>query len=201
MEPKQAELELSLIKKMMDDSRMISLDNGWHFIYWGSLVTTALLLNYFLIIFHGKQEYIGWMWFIMMIGGAIAGGILEKRHEKKKKVHTIAGRILGSLWFASGIAMFIYGFLGSISGGYNPVYICPVISTSLGISYFTSGEIQQVKLLKYVAFGWWVGASFLFFFPGIHTLLIFALMMICFQIVPGVILNRKFKKDIDAELK
>ncbi|HMS33242.1 MAG TPA: hypothetical protein PKC91_04075, partial [Ignavibacteria bacterium] len=70
METKQAELELSLIKKMMDDSRKISLDNGWHFIYWGSLVTTALLLNYLLIIFHGKQEYIGWMWFIMMIGGA-----------------------------------------------------------------------------------------------------------------------------------
>lgn len=200
METRQAELELSLIKKMMDDSRKISLDNGWHFIYWGSLVTTALLLNYLLIIFHGKQEYIGWMWFIMMIGGAIAGGILEKRHEKKMKVHTIAGRIIGSLWFASGIAMFIYGFLGSVSGGYNSVYICPVISTSLGISYFTTGEIQQVKLLKYVAFGWWIGAVVLFFYPGIHTLLIFALMMICFQILPGVILNRKFKKDIDAEL-
>ncbi|HMS33243.1 MAG TPA: hypothetical protein PKC91_04080, partial [Ignavibacteria bacterium] len=130
----------------------------------------------------------------------IAGGILEKRHEKKMKVHTIAGRIIGSLWFASGIAMFIYGFLGSVSGGYNSVYICPVISTSLGISYFTTGEIQQVKLLKYIAFGWWIGAVVLFFYPGIHTLLIFALMMICFQILPGVILNRKFKKDIDAEL-
>ena len=200
METRQAELELSLIKKMMDDSRKISLDNGWHFIYWGSLVTTALLLNYILIIVHAKQQYIGWMGFIMMIGGAIAGGIMEKRHERKKKVHTIAGRIIGSLWFASGIAMFIYGFLGSISGGYNSVYICPVISTSLGISYFTTGEIQQVKLLKYVAFGWWVGAVFLFFYPGIHTLLIFALMMICFQIAPGVIINRKFKKDIDAEL-
>lgn len=200
METRQAELELSLIKKMMDDSRKISLDNGWHFIYWGSLVTTALLLNYILIIVHAKQQYIGWMWLIMMIGGAIAGGIMEKRHERKKKVHTIAGRIIGSLWFASGIAMFIYGFLGSISGGYNSVYICPVISTSLGISYFTTGEIQQVKLLKYVAFGWWVGAVFLFFYPGIHTLLIFALMMICFQIAPGVIINRKFKKDIDAEL-
>ena len=200
METRQAELELSLIKKMMDDSRKISLDNGWHFIYWGSLVTTALLLNYILIIVHAKQQCIGWMWFIMMIGGAIAGGIMEKRHERKKKVHTIAGRIIGSLWFASGIAMFIYGFLGSISGGYNSVYICPVISTSLGISYFTTGEIQQVKLLKYVAFGWWVGAVFLFFYPGIHTLLIFALMMICFQIAPGIIINRKFKKDIDAEL-
>ena len=139
METRQAELELSLIKKMMDDSRKISLDNGWHFIYWGSLVTTALLLNYILIIVHAKQQYIGWMWFIMMIGGAIAGGIMEKRHERKKKVHTIAGRIIGSLWFASGIAMFIYGFLGSISGGYNSVYICLVIYTLLGILFFITG--------------------------------------------------------------
>ncbi len=201
METRQAELELSLIKKMMDDSRKISLDNGWHFIYWGSLVTAALLINYILIITRSSPDYIGWMWFIMMIGGAIAGGILEKRHEKKKQVHTIAGRIIGSLWFASGIAMFIYGFLGSVSGGYNPVYICPVISTSLGISYYTSGEIQQIRLLKNIAFGWWAGAILLFFLPGIHTLLIFAIMMICFQIVPGIMLNKKFKKDIEAELQ
>ena len=201
METTQAELELSLIKKMMEDSRKINLDNGWHFIYWGSLVTVALLLNYLLIVTRfGKPEYIGWMWFIMMIGGAIAGGFIERKHEKKKKVQTMAGRIIGSLWFASGIAMFMYGFIGSISGGYNPVFICPVISTSLGISYFTSGEIQQIKLLKYIAFGWWIGAVFLFFFPGIHTLLIFAIMMICFQIIPGIILNRKFKSDLDTSI-
>lgn len=201
MEIKQAESELSFIKKMMEDSRQINLDNGWHFIYWGTLVTIALLLNYLMLIVpFGKKEYIGMIWLILMVSGAIVGGIVQKRHEKRIRVHTPAGRIIGSLWFASGIAMFMYGFVGSISGGYNPVFICPIISTSLGISYFTSGEIQQIKLLKYVAIGWWIGAIFLFIFPGIHTLLIFALMMISFQIIPGVILNRKFKEDINSRI-
>ena len=66
---------------------------------------------------------------------------------------------------------------------------------ALGIAYFTSGAIQQLKWLKNIAFGWWAGAIYLFIFPSVHTLLIFAIMMICLQVVPGLILNRKYKKN------
>lgn len=195
METKQAELELSIIKKIMEDSRRINIDNGIHYIFWGILVTVALLGNYVMLLTKTPGNYIGLMWFILMISGAIADGFISKHQSKKSRVHTFTSKILGSLWFASGIAMFMFGFLGIVTKAYNPIFICPIIATSLGISYFTSGTIQQINWLRNISFGWWIGAALLFIFPSIHTLLIFAIMIVCLQLIPGIILNRKSKEE------
>ena len=197
---KQAELELSVIKKIMEDSRNIVCNNGWHYIFWGIIVSTALIANYILLLMKSADYYIGWMWFALMIGAAITGSIYERRADKKRRVKTFAGELLGSLWFSGGIAMFMFGFIGTISGAYNPIYICPVISTVLGVTFYVSGEIQQLKWQKNLSYGWWAGAILLFFVPSIHTLIIFAAMMIFLQVVPGIIMNRKWKKEMNTVL-
>lgn len=197
MNTREAESELSVIKKIMEDSRRINIDNGIHYIFWGVLVTTALLINYVMLITKTPGNYIGLMWFILMISGAVIDGLIGKRQVKKSRAITYAGNLLGSLWLASGIAMFIFGFMGTVTKAYNPVYICPIISTSLGISYFTSGAIQQVKWLQNIAYGWWAGAALLFIFPSIHSLLIFAVMIVLLQIVPGIVLNKKSKETVN----
>ena len=191
----QAELELSVIRKIMEDSRAVVLNNGWHYIYWGIVVTCALIANYIMAIMRVDVNYQGMMWFVLMTSAAITGAIIERFADKKRKARTFAAKLLGSLWFAGGIAMFMFGFMGTISGAYNPVFICPIISTVLGVTYYTSGAIQQLKWLQKLSYGWWAGAIVTFIYPGIHTLLIFALMMICFQTIPGIIINRKWKKE------
>jgi hypothetical protein len=198
-ETKQAEAEISLIKKIMDDSRKAAVANGKHYILWGSVVTAALLANYIMVLLGVSVQYQGMMWFVLMISTAIAGGILEKREHKKRRVQTFAGKLLGTLWFASGVSMFMLGFIGTASGAYNPIFICPLISIVLGVSYFTSGAIQQIKWLQYLALGWWAGSVFTFMFPSKHTLLIFAAMILLFQLVPGIILYRKWKKEISLD--
>lgn len=197
MEAKQAELELSIIKKIMDDSRNIALNNGWHYILWGVVVTTALIANYIMVLIRVSNDIAGIMWFVLMTSTAITAGIYEKHFGKKRTLKTFAGNLLGSLWFAGGISMFMFGFIGTMSGAYNPVYICPIISTVLGVTYFTSGEIQQIKWLKLLSLGWWGGAIMMFLFPGAHSLLIYALMLLFLQTVPGIILNRKYKKEMN----
>lgn len=199
MELNQAESELSLIKKMMEDTRNIVCQNGWHYIFWGIVVSITLIANYILVLLHYYGNFIGFMWMVMMIGAAIADTIYGRMQERKRPVKTFAGRLMGSLWFAGGIAMFMFGFVGTISRAYDPIFICPVISVVLGVTFFASGEIQQLKWQKMLAFGWWAGAIALFFFPSVHTLLIFALMLIGFQTIPGIILNRKYKREIAAE--
>lgn len=194
-DPKQAELELSVIKKIMEDSRSVVIDNGWHYIYWGVVVSGALIANYIMAIYRVPFNYQGLMWFITMITAAITGGIIERIADKKRKVKTFAGKLLSSLWFAAGIAMFMFGFVGTITNSYNAIFIAPIISTVLGITYFTSGEIQQIKMLKYISFVWWAGAVFLFVYPTVHTLLIFGLMMIFFQVIPGIIIRNKYKRE------
>ena len=196
MESKQAELELSVIKKIMEDSRNVVCNNGWHYIFWGIVVSAALIANYIMILVNANDNYIGWMWLILMIAASVISGLWERRKEKQRHVKTFAGKLLGSLWFAAGIAMFMFGFAGTVSGAYNPVYICPIISTVLGVTYFASGEIQQLKWQKWLSVCWWAGAVGLFFFPSVHTLLIFAFMLVFLQTIPGIILNRKYKREI-----
>lgn len=195
METTQAQLELSVIKKIMADSRNVVINNGWHYIYWGVLVACALIANYVMALMNAAGQYQGIMWLVLMVGGAITEALIERRVEKKRRVKTFAGQLLGSLWMASGISMFMFGFIGTMTHAYNPVYICPIISTLLGVSYFTSGAIQQIKWLQLLSIGWWAGAIVLFILPSVHTLIIFAVMMICFQTIPGIILYRKSKSE------
>lgn len=197
----QAELELSVIRKIMDDSRRVILDNGWHYIYWGSIVTIALIINYLMILNGVSGYYQGMLWFVSMVAASIVESIIERRREKKVKVKTFAGKLLNTLWSATGICMFMLGFVGTVSGAYNQVYIFPVISTVLGIAYYTSGAIQQIKWLSRIAFGWWSGAIVLFAFPGLHSMLVFGLMLVFFQTIPGIILFRKHRREMSSALK
>lgn len=191
----RAETELSVIKKIMEDSRNIVADNGWHYIFWGVSVTCGLIANYIMALSGVKMIYQGMMWFFLMISTWIVEGIIERRKAKKRKVRTFAGKLLGSLWFAAGLSMFMLGFIGTLTHAYNAIFICPIISTMLGATYIISGAIQQTKWLQLLSIGWWGGAIYTFLFPSVHTLLIFAVMMICLQVVPGIILYRKWKKE------
>jgi len=194
MDTKQAESELALIKQMMADSRRVVADNGWHYIFWGVVVTAALIANYIMVLQHISMNYAGLMWFITMISASIIDRIADKKYAGKRRVSTFAGKLLSSLWSASGISMFMLGFVGTITGAYNAIYICSLISVVLGVAYYTSGAIQQIKWLQWLSLGWWAGAVYTFVFPSVHTLLIFAVMMVCFQVVPGIILYKKWKE-------
>lgn len=200
MDSKQAESELALIKQMMEDSRRVVADNGWHYIFWGVVVTSALIANYIMVIMRVTANYQGLMWLITMISAALIGGIVERRQNRKSRVKTFAGKLLGSLWTASGISMFMLGFIGPITGAYNSVFICSLISIVLGVAYYTSGAIQQIKWLQRLSLGWWAGAVYTFAYPSVHTLLIFAVMMIAFQVIPGIILYKKWKEQTELEM-
>lgn len=192
----KAEEEISVIKKIMEDSKKAIVDNGWHYIYWGSIVTAALITNYVMVLNRVSVNSQGMLWFISMTGAAILEGVIERRREKHTKVKTFAGRLLNTLWSASGVCMFILGFAGILSGAYSAIMIFPLISIILGMAYLISGIIQSVKWLSAICVFWWSGAVLLLLFPGLHSMLIFAGMIVCFQVVPGVIMFIQSKKEL-----
>lgn len=193
---KKAEEEISVIKKIMEDSKKAIVDNGWHYIYWGAIVTAALITNYLMVLNRVSVNSQGMLWFISMTGAAILEGIIERRRDKQIKVKTFAGKLLNTLWSASGICMFILGFAGTISGAYNAIMIFPLISIVLGSAYLISGVIQQVKWLSVISLFWWGGALVLLLLPGIHSMLVFAAMIMCFQVTPGVIMFVQSKREL-----
>ena len=198
MEKHNAELEISMIKQIMDDSKKIVVDDGKGYIIWGALIVIGLLGTYFLIL--GKlYEYIGWLWIASIGAGWVYTIIIHAVKGHKKKVRTFAGKILGAVWFSCGITMTIVGFVGTGTGSFGAYTISPMMSVILGIAYFVTGVINGQGWVRNLAAGWWIGAIVTFIWTGINSLLVFAGMMVVLQIIPGIVLYSKFKKEYQAD--
>lgn len=195
IDTKQAESEIALIRKIMEDSKRIAVSDGKDFIFWGILVLAGVVVMYYMLI---KQVYgyIGLLWGIDILLGWMTSLTMHFREEKKKKVRTFAGKVLGALWISCGIAMTLIGFIAGMTGQVSGWAIFPMIGIILGIAYFVSGIIYGYSWVNYLSIGWWGGSVFMLIYPGIHSLLVFALMMTLFQIVPGIILYLKWKKEL-----
>lgn len=197
MEKHNAELEISMIKQIMDDSKKIVVDDGKGYIIWGVLIVIGLLGTYFLILSR-LYSYIGWLWITSIGAGWIYTIIVNAVKGHKKKVRTFAGKILGALWFSCGISMTIVGFVGTGTGSYGAYIISPLMAVILGVAYFVTGFIYGMAWVRNLAVGWWIGAIVTFIWTGMYSLLVFAGMMIALQIIPGIIMYSKFKKEYQA---
>ena len=197
MEKQQAELEINMIKQIMDDSKKIVVDDGKGYIIWGILIVIGLVGTYILIQSR-LYEFIGWLWVASIGAGWVYTIFRHVISGHKKKVRTFAGKILGALWFSCGITMTLIGFVGTGTGSYGAYTISPLMAVVLGIAYFVTGIIYGQPWVRNLAAGWWLGAVATFIWSGMYSLLVFAGMMIVLQIIPGIILYSKFNKEYQA---
>ena len=189
-----AQQELAFIKKVMTDSRNILIDDCKGIIFWGLLISFGLLITY-LSITQGWETTLSWFWPALIGFGWIYTLVTEIRRERKRRVKTFAGKIMGAVWIAFGISATILGFAGTFSGAYHSVIISPLIAVLLGTGFLISGLLYGKPWVSYLAIGWWGGAIVMFFMQNLETLLIMIGMLILFQVIPGIILYREFKKE------
>ncbi len=187
--------EIKFIKKIIEDSKRTVINDGIGYIFWGLIVTIGLLADYLIFVLQVNLSFI-WVWVVLIGFGWIYSFISYFRKGKKHRSHNFASMLLRSIWLACGIAMTIVGFVGVFSGAIGGVFVSPLISSILGIGFMMSGYIYNLNWVKYLSAGWWVGAIVMFIYPGIQTILIMAFMMLAFQVVPGIIIYNKFKKEI-----
>ncbi|MGA9294184.1 MAG: hypothetical protein WCE54_23840 [Ignavibacteriaceae bacterium] len=193
-----AQEELSFIKKVIDDSKKILVIDGKDFIIWGIITALGLLITYFAII--TKQYFlINWTWFILIGLGWIYAFVSNIKRTKKLKTKTFAGKMMGAIWFSMGVAATILGFIAGGSGAIDGIFISPAISTVVGVAYFLTGIVYGSKWMTGISIGWWLGAVYMFLFPGIYSLLIMAGMMLLFQIIPGIVLYRKYSVEFSGK--
>jgi hypothetical protein len=194
----QAELELSEIKKIMEESRRIMVDDGSGFIIWGSLVAAGLISSYLSVLGYLAWNITSYAW-IALIGSGWVITIIQVRKEKKeRRAITFAGKVAGAIWGSAGVTMTIIGFVGSYTGLVRGMGISPLMACVLAAAFFVSGVVYNDKTFRYLSIGWWAGALVMFFWHSPHTLLLFALMIIFMQVLPGFVMYKKWKKEIKA---
>lgn len=185
--------DLEFIKNIMQDAKKKVIDNGISMIVWGIIVVAGLLSTYIGIKVSYQFSY-SWNWMVLIGFGWIFTLVHVYKIKKQPGNRTFAGNVLGHIWFSSGVAMTILGFVGSISGAYHGIYISPLLSTILGIAYVITGFVLGKPWFRKLSIGWWIGAIIMFIWPSMYTFLLMASMIICFQIIPGIIFNRESKK-------
>lgn len=194
----QAELELSEIKKIMEESRRIMVDDGLGFIIWGSLVAAGLISSYLSVLGYLAWNITSYAWIALIGSGWIITIIQVRKEKKERRAITFAGKVAGAIWGSAGVTMTIIGFIGSYTGLVKGMGISPLMACVLAAAFFVSGVIYNDKTFRYLSFGWWAGAIVMFFWHSPHTLLLFALMIILMQVLPGFIMYKKWKKEIKA---
>ncbi|MCH6574537.1 MAG: hypothetical protein IH795_04935, partial [Bacteroidetes bacterium] len=181
-----AQQELAFIKKVMTDSRKILIDDGKGTIFWGLLISFGLLITY-LSVAQGWESTLSWFWPALIGFGWIYTIVTEIRRERKRRVKTFAGKIMGAVWIAFGISATILGFVGTVMGAYHGVIISPLIAVLLGTGYLVCGVLYGKSWVSYLSIGWWGGAIVMFYMQNLETLLIMIGMLILLQIITGII--------------
>ncbi|MBN2829364.1 MAG: hypothetical protein JXR56_03465, partial [Candidatus Cloacimonetes bacterium] len=135
----------------------------------------------------------GW-YFMFMWGGLILIGWLIAMFGIKRQKSGSRAKLLGSIWMATGISLSMIPFLGVISGLLSAKGIAPVLSCVLGTAYYITGALNEYKWMKLVALGWWIGAVVLFLWTACENYLLFSMMMILLQVLPGIKMNKLWKE-------
>lgn len=188
---KKAIDELLFIKKVIQDSRNIVIDNGMGYVVWGILVAIGMFFGYVKFSFNLQFDYI-WAW-VVLIGAGWIFSFFAYYRKRSVKVETFAGRILGRLWFATGMSMTIVGFGGYFSGAIRGDFISAVIAIILGSAYYLTSLLYEWKWWRIIGVMWWVGGIVLFYVHDVAQFLIMGTLIIVGQVIPGLVLYKKYK--------
>jgi hypothetical protein len=197
MDLESIQKDIQFIRETVENNRRVFIDNGLMFISTGIFVAVGLLMNYVLVALE-LTDYIMYAWVFWVVLIIITNMILGTKHQTKLGKKTFASEIFSYTWLAVGIPIMIFFSVFIITG--TPAFSTFVAATAgmLGIGYFITGYVTDLNLMKILGGGWWIGTLFFLLWDKFSNMeilgLIFSLMVLIFEIVPGIIIYRKWKR-------
>jgi hypothetical protein len=183
----QPEESLALINSMINKAKNKLVDDGFLFIFWGWLVFLAAAAFYLLVKMEFEKAWL--VWYAMPAGGVFTF-LYVMRKQKKEKVKSFVDEYLGYIGVAFGISLTII----LVMGWKLQLNCYPMVILLYALTTFIYGGI--LKFTPLVVFGALsfpisVGA----FFVDFHTqILLLALSVFVSYIIPGHLLQYKFKQ-------
>jgi len=182
---------LEVIQSMILKAKNQFSENGKLYLLWGWVILFCSL-GYFILaeVVHYSRPYAIWTlsWIAM-----VYMFFYLRREGKRRVVRTYTQDILGYVWMAFVIMMFLGAFLvARIPSFY--LYNYQFVLLYYGVPTFLSGTVLKFRPLIYGGIVCWVlafASAFVSF--NYHPLLV-ALAVIAAWIIPGYILKRKFKQ-------
>jgi len=184
---------LELIQSMINRAKDKFSENGHLYLLWGWVVFVCSVTQFLLLSFtRFEQHYLVWMvcWLVV-----IYQTFYLARRKKKEQVRTYTDDIIGYVWLAFVVAMFLMGFLfGRVLGDEYYRMVSPGFLVLYGIPTFLSGIILRFRPLVIGGIACWVLSVLSIFVPPQYQLLFLSAAMLIAWIIPGYLLRSKYKK-------
>lgn len=182
---------LALIESMINKAKNQFSENGHLYLLWGWVVFICSLGQYLgMRVLKIQESYYVWMltWVavIYMIFYLV-------KNKKQRRVVTYTDELLGAIWIAFSIVMFLSGFIiGQRMGARFYELLNPIYLTIYAMPTFISGVVLKFKPLKTGAVVCWVLAVLSTFIPVTEHLLLIAIAMVAAWIIPGYLLKQRY---------
>jgi hypothetical protein len=182
--------QLQLIAEMISSTKKDFSDSSSIYLIWGWSVFLASLAEYVLIRMGNDNHGIVWAIFIPL--ALVAQIIFSIRQKKTEKVRSYLDKVLGYVWTAIGISMFVV--LSSMGVMQKSCY--PALIVLYGIGTFISGGVMKLKIMQAGAICCWVIAMVSFYVPFEYQLLLLSLSLLLSYIIPGHVLKSRIRKNV-----
>lgn len=197
--------DLAYVRQITEEGASAPSLSGRFTIWWGVLVTIALLLHWSVLQGFGliQTEYIGAIWMTMGIVGGIGSGIMSRSMRGKPGSSTAGNRAQNAVWPVITVAIFIYaiGLAFAVAQRGQPVVlfdtIIPLAFTLYAVTFAMSGVLFRDKMMSVKVIATLVLIGACVYLIGSPTLyLVAAAGVIVTQIIPGFAQLRAEPKSI-----
>lgn len=186
-----AQHSLNLIHQMIKDKKKQMGKSAIHYLLWGTSVSLAAFIHYFLLTTGHLQPWLPWP-ILMSISGIIAITVGYKQNQQQP-IKSWIDRAADALWLSFAICILICIGATATTGNWKMAYT--FLLSLYGLGLFVSGSILSFTPFKLGGILNWILAvvSLKLDFP--ELLLVIALAMIGGYLVPGLLLLREEKRN------
>jgi ethanolamine utilization microcompartment shell protein EutS len=164
-------------------------------ILWGIIFAKCFTLEYLVQFYSVPINSSMYIWTLSLSMAAFATFIFAKIgiEESTSAIHlsTIgmikAGCAIGLLAIAA--AGFFFDFI-------QPFHVPVYLALIMGLGYCALGFIEKSLLYTLSGFGWWFGTAILFRQNSIDSLLIFAILIVSFSVLPTLIWMSRQRREL-----
>jgi hypothetical protein len=186
--------DLQIIKSMLEKTRQATAESGTLFIFWGILISLALIASYIL----GSRGLYQWEWLnwiAMTVIGWVVTVVYSIRRGRREKLTTYVQLTVRHVYFSCGVGFLLVGLVFPVIGVYSYEAIIVLISAVTGILFFTLAAVFDWPLFRGLGLLWWLGAIGMSFVrEGPRTLIYTGLFVVGF-LVPAFLIRAKYRKD------
>lgn len=182
---------LSFIEETMKSTRRSIVERGFSFVSWGLTVPLGTFATYLLLHFR-LYLAIPAFWLLLFAVNMVVNSRYYRGREIRRS-RTILDRIYQGTWlFSSGVM--VAAITGTFLSGASFGVMFGVMALILGIAYFITSIIAELRIIRICSFGWIAGALLLFSWrfiaPDLYTPALFCVLTVLFELIPGYILWR-----------